>query len=98
MTPPHVASGDISFPDSTEVSLASITPKSNIFYALKDQNFKEYKTPFTISDSDILRTYAVKRGVISDTVETDFTNTTQIDPSRLIMNMQMNTVLVVMMP
>ncbi|WP_194849936.1 GH92 family glycosyl hydrolase [Nonlabens antarcticus] len=72
ITAPFISKGDISFAGTTEISLNTTTPKSQIFYALTGQDFKLYEEPFTVSDSDVLRTYAVKKGVKSATVETQF--------------------------
>jgi len=72
VTPPFIGSGAISFPGTTEVALATISPQSNIFYALKDQKFQRYNKPFSIDDSNVLRTYAAIKGVRSDTIETQF--------------------------
>jgi hypothetical protein len=72
VTPPFIKSGAISFPETTEITLATTTLKSKVFYALGDKGFKAYTTPFTISGSDILKTYAIKNGIQSATVATQF--------------------------
>jgi len=72
VSPPFIASGDISFPGTTQVTLANISPDSKLFYALKDQKFQSYTEPFTVAESNVLRAYAVHKGVKSATVETQF--------------------------
>lgn len=72
VTPPFIKSGSISFPKTTDVSLATATANSKIFYALNNQEFKVYENAVTISGSDILKTYALKNGIKSPTIETQF--------------------------
>ncbi len=57
---PFIAKGDVAFKKETEISLAVVSEKTDIFYSLNDSDFKKYTKPFTISEETILKTYAEK--------------------------------------
>ncbi len=71
VTPPFIENGAISFPTETTITLAAAS-KSEIYYALKGQKFQKYREPVSIQESTILETYAVAKGVHSDTIQTQF--------------------------
>lgn len=72
VTPPFIASGDISFPEKTQVELATISQKSQIFYAINDEDFKPYDQPFLIEKSSFLKTFAQLGDSKSAVIETQF--------------------------
>ncbi|AZQ42774.1 GH92 family glycosyl hydrolase [Nonlabens ponticola] len=72
VTAPVISNGDISFARSTTVELDNITDNSTIYYGIDEAPFKLYKEAFELNKSSELRTYAVKKGISSDTITTSF--------------------------
>ena len=71
--PPFVAEGDIAFDTETTIVLKNIDPEAVIYYSLGD-SFIKYESPLTISEDNVISTYAVSNGAKSATLETTFRN------------------------
>lgn len=74
---PFIAEGDIAFKGSTQVTLASVEKEVAIFYSLGG-DFIAYTKPFEVSEKSTLKTYAVKDGLKSPEITTEFF---KIDPN-----------------
>ncbi|MDH7913333.1 GH92 family glycosyl hydrolase [Winogradskyella sp. SYSU M77433] len=55
---PFIEKGDITFRDSTKVSLGIVSSATEIFYSIDGSDFKVYRNPFTISQPSNIRMYA----------------------------------------
>ena len=75
---PFIAKGNITFRDSTEVVLATSEKDAKIYYALDDNDFKIYDTPFTISEDTQVKLYSEKGNLKSPELTTSFF---KIDPN-----------------
>ncbi|GAA4241631.1 GH92 family glycosyl hydrolase [Winogradskyella damuponensis] len=75
---PFIAKGDITFRDSTEVVLSTSEVDAKIYYALDDNDFKIYDTPFTISEDTQVKLYSEKGNLKSPVLTTSFF---KIDPN-----------------
>ncbi|GAB5401157.1 MAG: hypothetical protein Aureis2KO_27420 [Aureisphaera sp.] len=75
---PFIASGDVAFKNSTEITLQSLTPGATIFYTMNDGEFQKYEKPIVISEPCVLKTYADKDGKPSSILNTEFY---KIDPN-----------------
>lgn len=71
-TVPYIATGDISFSESTTITLKSTDSTAKIFYSINASKFEIYKDPITITDPIELSTYAINDNKKSYTVTTDF--------------------------
>jgi predicted alpha-1,2-mannosidase len=72
ITTPYIASGDISFPEKTTVTLNNITSDSQIYYSIFHKDFELYNQPITIDQSAELKIYAQKGDIKSPVVTTQF--------------------------
>ena len=76
---PYIEKGDITFRDSTEVSLGISNSKSEIFYSIDNNTFKLYNKPFTLHNDTKIKMYASDGyGNESPVLETPFY---KIDPN-----------------
>lgn len=75
---PFIGKGDVAFKNETEISLGVASPKNEIFYSLNNSDFKKYRTPFTISEETLLKTYSRKDAKRSEILSTYFY---KIDPN-----------------
>jgi len=57
---PFIAEGDITFRGSTEVVLDTSEDDAKIYYALNNDDFKIYETPFKITDDTQVKLYSEK--------------------------------------
>ncbi|MFC7357886.1 GH92 family glycosyl hydrolase [Jejudonia soesokkakensis] len=69
---PFLASGDIAFKENTEIALEVASKDSEIFYCLDEGNFQKYTSPFKISKTTTLKTYAQKGSKKSQVLTTNF--------------------------
>ena len=69
---PYIESGDISFSDTTTISLNSIDENADIYFKINNGEFQLYQETITISEPLQLSTYAIHNDKISYTVTTDF--------------------------
>ncbi len=71
---PFIAEGAIAFKGTTEITLNSVDNNVEIFYALRENanDFKRYRKPILIQESNALRTYAKSRHGKSAIIETSF--------------------------
>lgn len=76
-TAPFISRGDIAFKNNTEVVLENVDEEAAIYYNLNDNEFIEYKDPFTLSETIKLKVYSEKNNTKSATIETQFY---KIDP------------------
>ncbi|MDP5082562.1 MAG: GH92 family glycosyl hydrolase [Winogradskyella sp.] len=75
---PFIAEGDITFRDSTKVVLATSELDAKIYYAIDDDNFKLYNSPFTITKDAKVKLYSEKGNLKSPELMTPFF---KIDPN-----------------
>lgn len=75
---PFIAKGDITFRDSTKVVLAASELDAKIYYALDENDFKIYESPFTISEDTKVKLYSKKGNLKSPELTTPFF---KIDPN-----------------
>jgi len=75
---PFIAEGDITFRGSTEVVLDTSEDDAKIYYALNDDDFKIYETPFKITDDTQVKLYSEKGDLKSPVLTTPFY---KIDPN-----------------
>lgn len=71
-TVPYIATGDISFSESTTITLKNTDATAEIYYSINDAKFELYKEPITVREPIQLATYAINDNKISYTVTTDF--------------------------
>lgn len=69
---PFLAEGDVAFKNSTTLALKVSEKDAAIFYSLNDGEFIKYKSPVTISDKTLLKTYAERDGQKSEVLQTQF--------------------------
>ncbi|QJP33272.1 glycoside hydrolase family 92 protein [Nonlabens sp. Ci31] len=69
---PYIESGNISFSDTTTITLNTIDPEAEIFYSINGSDFELYESPIPISEPIKLSVNAVKDDKISRTLTTDF--------------------------
>ena len=69
---PYIQTGDISFSDTTTISLNSIDENAEIYFKINNGEFQLYQETITISEPLQLSTYAIHNDKISYTVTTDF--------------------------
>jgi len=69
---PFIATGNIAFPDSTVISLKTVTKNALIYYTINSGKTHLYERPFTIKDAVALTTYAIKDSVQSKSITTTF--------------------------
>ncbi|MHA7841872.1 MAG: GH92 family glycosyl hydrolase [Winogradskyella sp.] len=75
---PFIEKGDITFRGSTEVVLNTSEKDTKIFYAINDEDFQLYETPFTITEDTKVRLYSEKGNLKSPVLTTPFY---KIDPN-----------------
>ncbi len=75
---PFIAKGEVAFKNTTEVSLGVSTGNPDIYYSLNDSDYKKYKSPFTLSEEAIMKTYSQKESRKSSIITTHFY---KIDPN-----------------
>ncbi|MDG1041166.1 MAG: GH92 family glycosyl hydrolase [Polaribacter sp.] len=75
---PFIAKGEIAFKGSTEVTLESVDSSSKIYYALDNNEYKMYESPFVVSEKSDLKVFGEKDGEKSAVVTTTFY---KIDPN-----------------
>lgn len=75
---PYIEKGDIAFKEQTQVSLNNVDQDASIFFSINDNPFKQYQSPFIISEKSILKIYSEKKDVKSATIQTQFH---KIDPN-----------------
>lgn len=75
---PFIAKGNITFRDSTEVVLNTSEKEAKIFYAINDEDFKLYETPFSITEDTKVKLYSEKGNLKSPVLTTPFF---RIDPN-----------------
>ncbi len=75
---PFIASGEVAFKDTTEVTLAVATAATDIFYSIDDSEFKKYESPITITEATELTVFAKKEDTQSAEISTQFY---KIDPN-----------------
>ena len=75
---PYIEKGDITFRGSTEVVLNTSEENAKIYYALNDEDFKLYNSPFTISEDTEVKLYSEKDALKSPVLTTPFY---KIDPN-----------------
>ncbi|WP_296315833.1 GH92 family glycosyl hydrolase [Winogradskyella sp. UBA3174] len=75
---PFIAEGDITFRGSTEIVLSTSEEGAKIFYAIDNDNFKIYESPFTITKDTKVRLYSEKGDLKSPILTTPFY---KIDPN-----------------
>ncbi len=76
--PSFVKTGELSFRDSTLVSLGNIDDNVKTYYSLNNSEYKDYSVPFYISDDADLKVYSQKGNEKSPVLETTFR---KIDPN-----------------
>jgi predicted alpha-1,2-mannosidase len=75
---PFIEKGDITFRDSTEVILNTSEKDAKIFYAINDEDFQQYKKPFSITEDTQVKLYSKKGTLKSPVLTTPFY---KIDPN-----------------
>ncbi|MEL6811270.1 MAG: GH92 family glycosyl hydrolase [Bacteroidota bacterium] len=75
---PYITEGDVAFKDQTEVSLATPSDHTDIYFSLNDGPYELYESPIVLSEKSILKTYGEKQGVKSSVLTTEFY---KIDPN-----------------
>jgi hypothetical protein len=78
LLPPYIASGDVSFKNSTSITLGVADPDAAIYYSIDQGKFIKYETAFAISESVEIKTFAQKQGEKSGVLSTQFF---KIDPN-----------------
>ncbi len=78
VTPPHIASGDVAFKESTTITLKHIDSDAEIFCRWNDEDPKLYGEELRIDSPGILTVFAEKNGRKSVALSTEFY---KIDPS-----------------
>ena len=74
---PFIATGDIAFRGSTEITLNTVDANTPIYYSFGG-DFVKYEQPIKISDKATIKVYAERDGQTSATVTTEFF---KIDPN-----------------
>jgi predicted alpha-1,2-mannosidase len=75
---PFIEKGDITFRGSTEVVLNTSEKDAKIFYAIDDEDFQLYETPFSITEDTKVKLYSEKGNLKSPVLTTPFY---KIDPN-----------------
>lgn len=75
---PYIEKGDIAFKEQTQVSLNNVDQDASIFFSINEKPFKQYQSPFIISEKSILKIYSEKKDVKSAIIQTQFH---KIDPN-----------------
>lgn len=75
---PFIEKGDITFRGSTEVVLNTSEKDAKIFYAINDEDFQLYETPFSITEDTKVKLYSEKGDLKSPALTTPFY---KIDPN-----------------
>lgn len=75
---PFIEKGDITFRGSTEVVLNTSEKDAKIFYAIDDEDFQLYETPFNIKEDTKVKLYSEKGNLKSPVLTTPFF---RIDPN-----------------
>ncbi|GGI56536.1 GH92 family glycosyl hydrolase [Winogradskyella haliclonae] len=75
---PYIEKGDITFRGKTEVVLNTSEKDAKIFYALDDEAFQVYSTPFKLTTDTKVKLYSEKGDLKSPVLETPFY---KIDPN-----------------
>ncbi|TCI94181.1 GH92 family glycosyl hydrolase [Tenacibaculum sp. M341] len=75
---PYIEKGVVAFKGKTEIVLANVDKEATIFYALDDNEFKQYSAPFIIDSKTSLKVYALKGENKSAIISTNFF---KIDPN-----------------
>ncbi|MDY2586275.1 GH92 family glycosyl hydrolase [Winogradskyella aquimaris] len=75
---PIIERGNITFRDSTKVVLNTSEKDAKIFYAINDEDFQLYKTPFSLTEDTKVKLYSVKGNLKSPILTTPFY---KIDPN-----------------
>ncbi|WP_299096081.1 GH92 family glycosyl hydrolase [Winogradskyella sp.] len=75
---PFIEKGDITFRGSTEVVLNTSEKDAKIFYAINDEDFQLYETPFNITEDTKVKLYSEKGDLKSPVLTTPFF---KIDPN-----------------
>ncbi|WP_243473141.1 GH92 family glycosyl hydrolase [Winogradskyella sp. MH6] len=75
---PFIEKGDITFRGSTEVVLNTSEKDAKIFYAINDEEFQLYETPFSITEDTKVKLYSEKGSLKSPELTTPFY---KIDPN-----------------
>ena len=75
---PFIEKGDITFRGSTEVVLNTSEKDAKIFYAINDEDFQLYETPFSITEDTKVKLYSEKGNLKSPVLTTPFY---KIDPN-----------------
>ena len=75
---PFIEKGDITFRGSTEVVLNTSEKDAKIFYAIDDEDFQLYETPFSIKEDTKVKLYSEKGNLKSPVLTTPFY---KIDPN-----------------
>nr|MBA2745872.1 glycoside hydrolase family 92 protein [Flavisolibacter sp.] len=79
---PHFLNQSVKFRDSTQVALSALDETADIFYRIRNADFKKYTHPFSVSGSVTVEAYAQKNDKKSKTVDQYFhliPNNYQID-------------------
>ena len=75
---PFIASGNVSFKNSTSITLGVADPGADIYYSIDQGEFIKYEAAIAISESVLIKTYAQKQGKKSGVLSTQFF---KIDPN-----------------
>lgn len=75
---PFIERGNITFRDSTKVVLNTSEKDAKIFYAINDEDFQLYETPFSITEDTKVKLYSEKGDLKSPILSTPFY---KIDPN-----------------
>ncbi|MGB0789764.1 MAG: GH92 family glycosyl hydrolase, partial [Marinirhabdus sp.] len=70
LLPPYLASGDITFKESTEIALAVAQKDVEIYYSLNNGEFQKYGAPFTIYKTTKIKTRSKRGNTLSQTLTT----------------------------
>jgi hypothetical protein len=75
---PFIASGTVSFKNSTSITLGVADPGADIYYSIDQGEFIKYEAAIAVSESVLIKTYAQKQGKKSGVLSTQFF---KIDPN-----------------
>ena len=75
---PFIASGTVSFKQSTSITLGVADTDADIYYSIDEGEFTKYEAAIAISESVLIKTYAQKQGKKSGVLSTQFF---KIDPN-----------------
>ena len=75
---PFIASGTVSFKNSTSITLGVADPGADIYYSIDKGEFIKYEAAIAVSESVLIKTYAQKQGKKSGVLSTQFF---KIDPN-----------------